>query len=435
MDLITQALNRSIPDEVRTLSRTLSKAGFRSWIVGGSVRDVVASVLKNETPEVIGDWDLASNARPEQTQKLFRKVIPTGIAHGTVTVVLNRRHFEITTLRGERGHTDGRRPDEVYFVDDLREDLARRDFTVNAMAFDVESNDFFDPFHGLDDLKNGQIRAVGDPGQRFSEDGLRVLRCARFCSTLGFEVQPDTAAAIRPSLASFEKVAQERVADEWFKALKGTAPSRFFRTIREHGMLGITAPDLWTHEDALLSFEETLGRLDQVDLDPMLRLALFVWAGTRNDKDAGTVAREFSTRLRFSKEQSGRLVRLCTHAAIPRSVEQDASGYEARVFLAKIGRTEAPEVLRFQALARPPAMDATLLEKRHDQLRAELASGAPLNLKELAITGGDLISKAGIDKGPGLGQVLARLLDATLHDPSLNRRETLLRLATEATLR
>ncbi len=435
MDSIIQALKRSIPDEVRSLSRTLAKAGFRSWVVGGSVRDIASSALQDERPEVIGDWDLATDARPEDTQKLFRKVIPTGVKHGTVTVVLNRQHFEITTLRGEKGHSDGRRPDEVYFVNDLEEDLARRDFTVNAMAFDVESSEFFDPFSGLDDLKSGLIRAVGEPERRFEEDGLRVLRCARFCSTLKFEIEPKTASAIRPSLSSFEKVAQERVADEWFKALGGAAPSRFFRAIREHGMLDITAPELWSSKDTFLSFDETLARIDQASLSPMLRLGLFVRAGTRSETDPGSVARDFAARLRLSKDQTQTLARLCSFAELPPDVTQDASGYTARVFLGQVGRQDAPEMLRFIELARPTSTGSADLERGVARLRAELDSGAPLSLKELAVTGADLIAEAGIEKGPRLGQVLSGLLQATLRDPSLNRRDALLRLATEPTRR
>ncbi len=429
METLVDALSRSIPAEVKTICRTFEAAGHRAWVVGGSVRDVVRAVLAGQEPNVFGDWDLASDARPEQTQKLFRKVIPTGIQHGTVTVVLNKQHFEITTLRGEKGHTDGRRPDEVYFVDDLREDLARRDFTVNAMAFDVAKGEFSDPFSGIEDLKDGLIRAVGDPARRFSEDGLRVLRCARFCATLGLAIEKETQAAIVPSLLSFEKVAQERVADEWFKALKSPAPSRFFRAIKEHEMLRITFPQLWSTDDTALPFEEVLSRIDIPDLTPELRLALFVRAGMPTQEEPARFAQAFATRLRLSREDTARLSRLCQHGLLPDVVRDKPGDYEARKWLALVGRKEADEVLVFQTLLRPLGTDEKLQRKCHEELRRQLASGCALSLKELAVTGGDLMQKAQIEKGPLLGQVLAQLLDAVLHDPKLNTPETLLELA------
>lgn len=432
VDPLVDALRRSIPDEVHTLCRTLHKAGHRCWVVGGSVRDVVRATLAGHAPNVKGDWDLASDARPEEIQKLFRKVIPTGIQHGTVTVVQNGKHFEVTTLRGEKGHTDGRRPDEVFFVDDLREDLARRDFTVNAMAFNVVTNEFFDPFAGVDDLKSGSLRAVGEPGKRFFEDGLRVLRCARFCATLGLDIEKETERAIIPSLGSFEKVAQERVSDEWFKALKSDEPSRFFRALLKNRMLAITFPALWSSEATLLTLDEALARLDAYEREPVVRLALFVRAGTPQETDPEELARKFAARLRFSKELTSRLTRLCKYALLAPAVTADPTGYEARKWLGQVGREEAEEVLRFQALARPDSVSVEALRNEHLKLRNELESRTPLTLKELPVTGGDLIEFARIEKGPRLGKVLALLLEAVLKDPSKNDRETLLRLATEA---
>lgn len=432
MEPFVDALRRSIPDDVHTLSLTLAKAGHRSWVVGGSVRDVIRATLAGKPPTITTDWDLASDARPEQVQKLFRKVIPTGIQHGTVTVVLHGQHFEVTTLRGEKGHSDGRRPDEVFFVDDLREDLARRDFTVNAMAFNVVTGEFFDPFEGVRDLNAGLLRAVGEPERRFAEDGLRVLRCARFCATLGLDIEPLTKAAIVPSLCTFEKVAQERVSDEWFKALKSAAPSRFFRALVEHQMLSITFPALWSTEATLLSFEETMTRLDQTEADPVLRLALFLRAGTPSGRAPEELAKKFATRLRFSGELSSRLTRLCKNALLPVEVCEDLSGYAARKWLGQMDRSEVELVLRLQQLARPAAVSLESQKAAQELLLRELSSGAPLTLKELAVSGSDLMQHARIEKGPRVGKVLARLLEEVLKDPSKNDRETLLRLATEA---
>src|SRR5688500_12480077 len=188
----TRQLQASVPSEVRELCQRLREAGHRSWIVGGCVRDELLRGEGAGGPAARGDWDIATSARPEQVTKLFRRVIPTGIQHGTVTVLMRQGQYEVTTLRGETSYSDGRRPDAVYFVDDIKDDLARRDYTINAIAYDPLADKLIDPFDGLVDLTNKTLRAVGDPGARFAEDGLRVLRAARFVATLEVELDPAT---------------------------------------------------------------------------------------------------------------------------------------------------------------------------------------------------------------------------------------------------
>jgi len=197
----TQRLSDNIPAEVRELCTRLREGGFRAWIVGGCVRDELLSQLDGKAEaDIRGDWDIATSARPEQVQKLFRRVIPTGIQHGTVTVLMKRAGYEVTTLRGETEYSDGRRPDSVYFVDDIKDDLARRDFTINAIAYDPLEDRLIDPFDGVRDLRARVLRAVGDPALRFGEDGLRVLRAARFVATLEVSLEAKTESAIVPSL-------------------------------------------------------------------------------------------------------------------------------------------------------------------------------------------------------------------------------------------
>ena len=187
----TDGLRRAVPAEVLGLCRRLEEAGHRGWVVGGCVRDVLLGELRDlqSTDAIRNDWDIATDARPEEVMKLFRRVVPTGIKHGTVTVLLDDDGYEVTTLRGETSYSDGRRPDSVYFVDDIKDDLARRDFTINAIAYDPLADRLIDPFGGLRDLEAGVLRAVGDAGERFAEDGLRVLRAARFVATLEVELE------------------------------------------------------------------------------------------------------------------------------------------------------------------------------------------------------------------------------------------------------
>src|SRR5262245_55449370 len=202
-----------VPQDVFRIVDKLRQAGRYSWIVGGCVRD---SLLGKS----VADWDIATEALPNELMKIFPRAIPTGLQHGTVTLVMNGHHYEITTLRGESTYSDGRRPDAVHFVSEIEADLARRDFTINAIAVDPENGALVDPFGGRKDIEAKIIRAVGDAHQRFSEDGLRVLRAARFVATLEFELAPETYTAIEPTLDTFRKVSAERVRDEWVKTMK-----------------------------------------------------------------------------------------------------------------------------------------------------------------------------------------------------------------------
>ncbi len=461
MQDLLSALKSAIPSEVRSIARVLSESGHRSWIVGGCVRDIARGLETSAATIKASDWDLATSAPPQAVLKLFKRVIPTGLEHGTVTIVLNKQHFEVTTLRGERGHSDGRRPDEVFFVSDLEEDLLRRDMTVNAMAYNVVEETFHDPFGGLSDLESGLLRAVGDPAARFSEDGLRVLRCARFCATLGFSIEEETARAIRPSLDSFRKVAQERVRDEWFKALKSSEPSRFLRATLEHGLLEITFPHLFEGESASSPrFEEALSLIDSAPADPLFRMALCCVLGADSlasaadsgssplsSKKLESVATDCAALLKLSREEAGRLKLLVENHRLPEDLSRAPTPAGARRYLSSIGRQQAKEVIAFQraacGLETAPSNTATpdaqtRLEKQHSSvqkahglLQEALDSGAALSLKELKIGGKELL-EAGIPRGPELGRALQALLEAVLEDPDRNERDKLLALATGA---
>jgi tRNA nucleotidyltransferase (CCA-adding enzyme) len=429
-EAIVQAVRAAVPPELLVLSQTMTSHGHHCWIVGGSVRDVLWDLERGGTPRRRGDWDLATSAHPEEVKKVFRKVIPTGIEHGTVTVVLGGHHFEVTTLRGERGHSDGRRPDEVFYVDDLAEDLARRDFTVNAMAVSLEDNSFHDPFSGREDLSLRLLRAVGAPAQRFSEDGLRILRCARFCSTLDFDVEVETRKAIRPSLSTFEKVARERVRDEWFKALGSSLPSRFLRLVREEGMLELTIPGLWDSSESDSRFSSALEKIDAAPQDPELRLALLVSLQipaepTTIQARARSLALTFGRCLKLSKKEQGQIERLASYGHLPASLMLAPSGEEARRWIREVGRAHAGPILDYQRLVGSNA-DGSAARR---EIVSQMTGDCPLSLSELAVTGGDLISQGVVPKGPAVGQVLAHLLDCALARPEDNTRERLFELA------
>lgn len=408
-----QALDRLMPNEVNELGRVLRQAGFRAWAVGGGVRDgILATFLGRKKPD--GDWDLATDARPEQIKPLFRRVIPTGIAHGTVTVLLEGKPFELTTLRGEAGHTDGRHPDSVYFVKDIEEDLGRRDFTVNAIAFDLDARTVADPFGGIADLERGVIRAVGDPILRYREDGLRPLRAARFAATLEMELDEQTRSAMRPCLDRFAQVSAERVQAEWFKALQSRQPSRCFRVLLDEGLLHVTCPELFagTPSEQLALFWD---RLDRAAPIPTRRLAHLFAEGLRGADPSSALAG-----LRLSNQDKARIIGLV--ASLPRPHEPAPE--LVRKWLAQVGRPLAEDALAFAKESQAtPAFLAQAAE--------ELASGAPLALPELAISGKDLLEAGLVERGPQIRRLLDALFGRALIAPEENSRERLLSLARE----
>lgn len=438
---LTDAIAAATPKDALAIARALEQAGYKAWLVGGCVRDLIRSWAQHPAAKQPADFDLCTDARPEVVQRTFRRVIPTGIAHGTVTVVLGGRHFEVTTLRGERGYTDGRHPDEVFFVSDLELDLARRDFTVNAMAFDICEPKLVDPFGGQQDLERGVLRAVGDPLARFSEDGLRVLRCARFSATLELDVEPATQAAMRPSLASFAKVAGERVREEWLKALRSRAPSRAFRLLRSEGLLGITCPSLFPEGSpaADSAYEAACQLLDHADAEAIFRLALLVLRAASvpgnapNDAPA-TSARglclELSRSLKLSGAEKSRLCSLAEPASELLAASVDLSEPALmRRFMRRVGPDFVQDVGRLCVQASATAAERARLADVARRLNAELVLGPPLALKDLALTGGELIAALELKPGPDVGRLLERLLEATLDDPAHNDKERLLSLA------
>jgi tRNA nucleotidyltransferase (CCA-adding enzyme) len=411
-----EALRLAVPTEVWELARTLKARGHRSWAVGGSVRDVVLAAMQGGEFAFNGDWDVATDARPEQVKAAFRKVIPTGIAHGTVTVLIGQAALEVTTLRGESGHTDGRHPDEVFFVDDLKEDLARRDFTINAIAFDLDTHDIIDPFSGRSDLARRLIRAVGDPKERYTEDGLRPLRAARFAAQLEMELEPETREAIRPTLDRFRLVSKERVLAEWLKALKTAHPSRCFRILLSEGLLHASLPELFplaTAED----LDQALTLLDAAAPDPVRRLAhLFSYGLSQthpNRRDRAEKAAHLALVLRMAKKDQVRIGRLIRAEELPRAEPGDV-----RHFLSRVTREHAPDGLVY---LRERGASKEILDLCDDELR----SGAPLSLKELAVTGSDLL-KSGLPPGPQIRTTLENLLADVLEDPSQNEHELLM---------
>jgi tRNA nucleotidyltransferase (CCA-adding enzyme) len=456
----TIRLERSVPDDVRRLCLRLREAGFRAWVVGGCVRDELLAVMRAEPGRrhPHGDWDVATDARPEQVQPLFSRVIPTGIQHGTVTVLLGGVGYELTTLRGETTYSDGRRPDSVYFVDDIVADLARRDFTINAIAYDPIDRQLIDPFGGARDLERGVLRAVGDPTARFAEDGLRVLRAARFVATLGVELEPDTARAIEPSLASYRKVSPERIRDEWVKTMRAPRPSRGFEVMREHGMLAVTAPELLEsvgcEQNRYHAFDvwgHAMSCLDHCPAEPVLRVAGLLhdigkprsrafsektndYTFYEHERIGAELAEPLLMRLRFSNEQRVRVVALVRHHLI--CYDQSWSDSAVRRWIRRV----SPELLedlyrlnRADVLGKgtDASLDLERLAALEQRVANVLSAGAAITVRELAIDGHDLMQELGLAPGPRIGSVLRELLEEVIENPEQNERELLLARAAQ----
>ncbi len=396
-----------IPPAIMAVLETLDGSGYHGVVVGGAVRDALLG-------ESGGDWDVASNATPDEVVALFPKTIPTGIEHGTVTVMSGRgddRHaIELTTFRGEGEYHDGRRPSEVRFLRDLVDDLARRDLTINAFAWDPVNAVFTDAFGGLDDLQAGLIRAVGDPARRFAEDGLRTMRAVRFAATMGFALAPETEAAIAGALAVFDKVSRERVRVELVKLLCATRPSL--------GLAPMANTGLWDRVLAPLGEpvrSETIAAVDRLPARPMLRLARLLWP-VRHER---AQLEDVLDRLKPSRDERARALRLTApvidELAQASELLDPGAGACIRRIVAEIERSYLDD-----------ALDLLELDERARSRLADALVGAALTGKELAIKGGDLIRAKIATPGKQLGEMLDALLDWVLEDPARNTPDALL---------
>jgi tRNA nucleotidyltransferase (CCA-adding enzyme) len=435
-----------IPEPVVELCRRIEQGGFHAWLVGGSLRDV----LLERAPK---DWDLATSATPEQMQRLFKRVIPTGIEHGTVTVLLRGGSYEVTTLRGEGGYTDSRRPDHVFFIDDIERDLARRDFTVNALAFDPLTDRLIDPFGGIADMQRRTLRTVGRAEERFGEDGLRVLRAARFAATLEFELEPQTRDAIPTALDAFRRVSPERVRDEWLRTLDARVPSRAFDVMLTTGILGVTCPDLveqvgceQNRYHAYDVWRHSLECMDACDRGAVHRLAGLLhdmgkprtralsektndYTFYNHELVGANMADQWLKHYRFSNDERERVVHLVRHHLVCYSDEwTDAA---VRRFVQRVGVDRLDDLLdlaRADVLAKGREVHEEIasLERLRARIEQAQASGAAFGLRDLAVDGGDVMKRLGIPPSRHVGKVLEELLQRVLDRPELNEREALL---------
>lgn len=426
---VPAALHRAraeLPAPIEKVLRTLADAGHRSWIVGGAVRDALLGRHREAN-----DYDVATPATPAEVKALFRKVIPTGIEHGTVTVVLGGEAVEVTTFRGEGAYVDGRRPESVTFHADLEADLARRDFTMNALAWDPLAPEFRDPFGGQEDLRAGLVRAVGDPAARFGEDGLRAMRAVRFAAQLGYDLDPATRDAIPAALAIVRKVAVERISEELSRLVVAPHAARALGLMRDTGLLAAVLPALAAAPPAAL--DHAVAVLSAVPADLSLRLAALLHVLPV------VAAQQLASDLRQPRrvvDSVGALLRAHACPGAPGAAPLPESQVEVRRWLARVGLDRAAAQLALaaaEASALPPP-EALRAAERVARLRAAVAAveaaPPPLSTQDLALDGKAIMELLGAGPGPHVGEALRYLLERVIEDPALNDRS-----AMEAALR
>ena len=421
----------------------LHGAGYAAYAVGGCVRDS----LLGRTPQ---DWDLCTSARPEQVLALFgeRQCIPTGLQHGTVTIKYGGQLYETTTFRTEGAYTDGRHPDEVHFVPDVRQDLARRDFTINAMAYN-DAEGLIDPFGGQQDLQQGILRAVGDPATRFEEDALRILRLYRFAARFGFAIDPPTGQAARALCAHLDCVSVERIEEELSKLLAAPAPAAYL----DEKILKVIIPEL--SAPALQAAKPVVDACPAGTEDLPVRWAALLMSlgedGTRKAlkrlRCSNALIEETAVLVRetgggggsFSEDRplgwdpaaagsraGDGMARFVSEEKASAAPGQDAAPDTAIRIRKLLGRYDLHTVQRLAALGAAMEPEQAADFAAQAELAAQLdADGVCCRVSQLAVNGRDLMA-AGIPAGPGLRKVLEALLDAVIRGQLLNERQCLL---------
>ena len=415
----------TIPEKANQIIMRLSEAGYEAYVVGGCVRDAILD-------RRAADWDITTNARPEEVKALFPRTIDTGIQHGTVTVLSGREGFEVTTYRIDGEYQDGRHPSQVTFTPSLTEDLKRRDFTINAMAYN-DTEGLIDIFGGMEDLKEGRIRCVGDPKERFTEDGLRILRAVRFSAQLDFEIEDQTREAIREFAPGLSRISAERIQTELVKLLTSDHPETF-RILYDTGITSVILPEF----DACMETpqnhphhcccvgEHTLLALKAIEADKVLRLSALLHdigkPGTHSRDVQGVdhfyghgeagaeLAGRILRRLKFDNDTISRVKHLVRFHDY-RQIGPGLRGVRRADILAQNPLGQQEKLLELQTV-----------EELYGQILKEQDC---LSLKDLAVTGRDLM-EAGMEPGPGLGEVLKGLLELVVEHPEYNTKEYLL---------
>ena len=431
-----------LPEKVKVMIQTLEAAGYEAYAVGGCVRDSVLG-------RVPADWDITTSALPEQVKELFHRTIDTGIEHGTVTVMMDKEGFEVTTYRVDGEYRDHRHPEQVNFTGELKEDLRRRDFTINAMAYNDRCG-MVDAFGGIEDLKHGVIRCVGVARERFEEDALRILRAVRFAAQLGFEIEKETADAARTLAGNLKDISAERIQTELVKLLVSPHPE-MLRTAYELGITRVVLPEFDVmmetpqhHPHHMYSVgEHTLKALEFTDPEKVLRLSvLFHDFGKPQARTTADGVDHFHGHAKISAQETVRIMRRlkfdnATMDQVKRivlyhDVRPQPDERQIRRLLHRAGEDIFPglfQVMGADILAQSEYRKIEKLvnlERVHQVYDEILKRKDCISLKNLQVTGKDLIA-AGMEPGKKIGEILNQMLEDVLEIPEHNEREYLLK--------
>jgi len=439
-----------IPEDLKNVIRVFKKNSKQCWLVGGALRD---AFLGRETD----DFDLATDALPEEVVKMFHRTFPTGMRHGTVSILLGTHQFETTTLRRDGRYSDGRRPDEVSYSQNILEDLARRDFTINAIAWDLINHRLLDPHNGREDLKKHLIRAIGTPSERFHEDALRAIRACRFASQLNFQIHQTTMNAIDAALSWVPSLSAERIWEELKKILCSPQPSIAFNLFNESGLLAILLPELEAcvgirqkNSDARDVFQHMLSVCDMADSGNFAvraaallhDIAAPLFQGVDADEEASIhqhaargadISDGILRKYRASNAVRERITRLVRQHKFSYSSEwTDAT---IRRFMARAGLDIVDDLLalrRADVLANAdwlPDDAENQLAELEDRIRGILAVQGVFTVGDLALDGYSLMNELQLKPGPLIGRLLRHLLDCALDNPKHNEKARLLELS------
>ena len=433
-----------LPEKVNQIIHTLQQHGYEAYAVGGCVRDSILG-------RVPDDWDITTSATPLETKALFQRTFDTGIEHGTITVLLDKEAFEVTTYRVDGKYEDSRHPSEVTFTRSLKEDLLRRDFTINAMAYN-DSEGLVDIFGGMEDLEKKTIRCVGNAMARFGEDALRILRAVRFAAQLGFEIEADTQRGITELAPTLANISAERIQVELIKMLTSPNPG-MLKTAYELGITNVILPEF----DAMMETaqenphhkytvgEHTLKAIEAIRADKVVRLAMLfhdiakpimktmdengVAHFKMHDSKGAEMTKQILRRLKFDNDTMNKVVRLVQY----HDYRMPAEPKNVRRAMNKIGEDLFPYYLEVR-MADTLAQSEYLQEEKIQNIRDVrtcyeeiLEKQECVSLKTLAVTGSDLIAN-GMKPGKEIGEALNKLLEYVLEHPEANEKETLLKL-------
>ncbi len=443
-----------IPQYVIEVVRELYKNGFEGWIVGGSIRDILMGKEPN-------DYDIATNATPEEVMRIFRRVIPTGIKHGTVTVLIGDNSVEVTTFRRDGKYLDGRHPVSVTYATSIYEDISRRDFTINGIAYNPITDKIIDPYNGIEDIKNGIIRTIGDPIERFREDGLRCFRACRFSSQLGFEIEKNTFEAIKKSVDVASKISAERIRDEIIKIIQSPRPSVGFECMRKSGLLNLVMPELLEgygiKQNKYHKFDVYYHNLYTCDAakpdDYRIRLAALLHDigkpyAKKEVEDESTgkksvfynheiigaaIAKKILRRLKFSNNDINFITHLIRNHMF--HYTDDWTDGAVRRFLRKVGVENLDALFELRRADRIgnglKRGDSKAIKKFRERIEKIIEQENAITVRDLDINGYDLMNTFGLKPGPIIGKILNELLEVILDEPEKNKKEILLEIAKE----